>query len=307
MLSPEKKKSNREEALAQRAGTLKLKPEAFKGNSLLRKRLLSFYDALPLKLTSFQKEMILGLLLGDASAEVNAEFNKQRDRLNVRIKMQQSLKPSHKAFLEHTKEFLKEYTGNDGPLQTVVDRAMVEFQTLSCPQFQEVTQLFSAKKLVANTSFKKCIMKEIKPFITPVSVAYWFCGDGGKADYTTNKGKGIFLHTLCFNKEGIDILCEALFENLGLAAKAKSDKKAEQYIIEFPGHCYERFTQIVGPYIIEPMFERYPPPREATSRFGEGNVDFVKRYFSSAFREYENIIEQYPNKELVIECKRDLF
>jgi len=37
---------------------------------------------------------------------------------------------------------------------------------------------------------KKGITPEIINYLNPITLAAWFCGDGGKADYTANEGKG---------------------------------------------------------------------------------------------------------------------
>jgi LAGLIDADG DNA endonuclease family len=46
----------------------------------------------------------------------------------------------------------------------------------------------------------KTIVKDglIRDHLTPRGLAYWFCDDGGKLDYSSNKGKGIVFNTHSF-------------------------------------------------------------------------------------------------------------
>ena len=53
----------------------------------------------------------------------------------------------------------------------------------------------------------------MKPYITPVTVAYWFAGDGGKTDFTKSKSKGISFHSQGFTLEDNQLLAKLRNEN----------------------------------------------------------------------------------------------
>lgn len=154
---------------------------------------------------------------------------------------------------------------------------------MKCPYFFELLQYFHSKDSINSRNLgAKGIMPSIKPWINPVTVANWFCGDGGKADFTQNQGKGIPFNTQGFKKEECQILCDALSENLGIEALVKKDSSSpEQYRIDTAGASYDRFIEIVGPYI-DPCFQsKLPTPRVAKSRWGYMTSELFEACVSS--------------------------
>jgi hypothetical protein len=97
-----------------------------------------------------------------------------------------------------------------------------------------------------------------------------------------NKGKGITFHCQGFKQEESQILCDALYENLGIEASVKLDNRNPvQYRIDTAGSSYDRFIEIVGPYI-DPCFkEKLPSPRVSQSRFGYMTQELFDAYVSS--------------------------
>lgn len=49
-----------------------------------------------------------------------------------------------------------------------------------------------------------------------MGLAYWFMDDGGKLDYTENKGKGIVLNTQGFKENEVEKACQELKEKFNL-------------------------------------------------------------------------------------------
>jgi hypothetical protein len=46
-----------------------------------------------------------------------------------------------------------------------------------------------------------------------------FCGDGSRADYTPNEGKGISLHTQGFTSEENNLIANAIYDLVNLEAE----------------------------------------------------------------------------------------
>lgn len=242
-----------------------------------------------LKLTKFQREAVVGLLLSDASMELSVGTEKR-----MRLKIQQS--EIHKKFLEHIKyELLPEYGGSEFLNSVSKERKnMFEFDTLMCTQFNEIAELFYGNSFLNDQSKKlprKSIYPEIKPYITPVSIAYWFMGDGGKL---SPEGKAISLHSQGFTKDENEFLVSCIrdlnFEGgLKLDAKIhfdyniKKDGKVikEFYRIDISGPSFKCFIDNVSPYIIESMCEKkkLPDPRKEGSRFSLEKPDVRSSYF----------------------------
>lgn len=226
--------------------------------------------------SDYQISLCIGLLLSDTSFDVN--FNNKA----ARLKTQQ--KTGHNEWLVNVKKCLLEFTASDkGIGQTAESRNMIELDTLKCPYFFNLLQYFPSKDSINSRNIgAKGIKPSIKPWINPVTVANWFCGDGGKADFTRNQGKGITFNTQGFKKEECQILCDALYENLGIEALVKKDSSSPKlYRIDTAGASYDRFIEIVGPYI-DPCFKsKLPTPRLARSRWGYMTSELFEACVSS--------------------------
>jgi hypothetical protein len=231
------------------------------------------------KLLPFQAEAAVGLVLSDATIDVASS--------GLRIKIQQSAK--HSELIKHLKfDLFKEYSGNDDAIKPS-GRDMYNFTSLSCDQFTDVSHAFCKTDSISDSltaglktkRFPKAInFKKIKPYLTPVALAYWFCGDGGT---TEPKGKRISLATNGFAKEDVEFLAQTLCE-FGLIAEARSDKPAKaQYRIDILGKSFENFIIKVGPFIHPSMVYKLPIGRVEHSRFGFMTETVKQTYVSVHF------------------------
>ena len=116
------------------------------------------------KLSLVQKEILFGVILGDAHLET------QDNRITYRVKFQQSLK--HSPYIDHLYEIFKDYvvtppehciiTDKDGNASTTVT-----FVTVSSSMFT-----FFGKQFYKNN--KKVVPKLIHRWLTPRALAYWY-------------------------------------------------------------------------------------------------------------------------------------
>jgi hypothetical protein len=247
----------REQILEIRENYLKLDCNAFKGNTSSRKNYVQQIEQLRLELSSFQKSMLIGLILSDASLDVDSNNA-------TRITIQQSL--PHIELLTFVKKVLLEYSGNSEPINQVPSKNrpnMREYQTLRMPKtFQSLVDLFHSE------TKSKVIKPEIEKEINAVVLAFWFMGDGGKRTYN-NPDKGLSLHTQCFSKDECEILAQAILKNLNIKANVVLDSKEKsQYRIDISGTSYETFIEQVGPYILKCFNDRIPKGRSENSRYG---------------------------------------
>ena len=282
----------RQEVLEKRSSYLSVNPEAFKGNTNERNEYIKFLSDNNYTLSDYQISLCLGLLLSDSSFDVN--FNNKATRL----KTQQ--KTGHKEWLVSCKKCLLEFTASDKGLgQTAQSRDMIELDTLKCPYFFELLQYFHSKDAINSKNLGvKGIMPSIKPWINPVTVANWFCGDGGKADFTQNQGKGITFNTQGFTEDECQILCDALRENLGIEATVKKDRPSTKYRIDTAGSSYDRFIEVVGPYI-DPCFKsKLPTPRIRPSRWGYMTSELFEAYVSSKLI-IPDVVENWKADDIV--------
>lgn len=278
--------SNRQEILGVRKEFLLADPEAFKGNKKGRTLYLKKLEELKPNLTPFQKEYLIGLILSDATVEFN------HVEKTARVKMQQS--KEHIGWLENVKRIFLEYMANDKPLSPPSkNRAnMLEIQTLKCKVFYNFLQPI----FYQNQERKSILHNQIAHYIGPVCVAAWYCGDGSKADYTANQGKGVTFHSQGFTQAENETLAEILKSNLGFKCHAKQDGlQYGQWRLDVSGESYEFFITKVGPYIDETFYYRVPSGRLDGSRFGDMTVTKRDNILGSAIKSIgiDELVESY--------------
>lgn len=249
---------NRKDALAARNMYLSEDIDAFNGNKTARKNYVN--DLKSIKLNDFQQDLVLGMILSDASVHFNPS------KTACRIKMQQS--HQHYDWLEFASISLLEYMGGRAlhPVDNKYNkRVMFELDSLTCNAFDDIVNL-----TYNNYSQPKIIKPEIKPYISEVTVANWFNGDGGKRSH--DRDKGITLNCQSFTEEECEILANAVRQNLGLYAYTKEDthksEKEQKYVVIISGTSYDSFIEKVGPYIHPCFKDKLPSGRSEKSHYG---------------------------------------
>ncbi len=198
-----------------------------------------------LHLTREQREILTGILLGDAHLETQ---NRGR---TYRLKIEQSLE--HREYVEHLYQVFREWVLTPPKIRSVVTNGVLtqnyRFSTLSHGAFR-----FYAHQFYSNG--RKCVPKIIKRLLTYRSIAYWFMDDGS---IKSKESKGIILNTQAYTKKEVKTLVNILLNKFGLMANLRRQK--EGYQIYISGESYERFCEIVRPYIIKDMEYKLPPAR----------------------------------------------
>lgn len=211
---------------------------------MVRSRAIEEYKQ-RLNLTSQQKETLVGLLLGDGCLET---ANGGR---TYRLKIEQS--QSHQAYVQHLYELFKEWVLTPPRHRQVVSRGHMSenwlFQTVSHGAFRFYAQQFYA-------GGKKSVPKLIDHWLTPRGLAYWFMDDGS---IKSKESKAIILNTQGFYRTDIERLTGVLQTLFGLSAQLRNQKEGCQIYIS--GGSYERFVELVEPYVIDEMRYKIPPTR----------------------------------------------
>lgn len=163
--------------------------------------------------------VVIGVLLGDASIQKNTNKNQKKWRL----KFSQQVK--HKSYIEHLHSFFKDKDYVKAKPFYDDKRKMVSFQTLFDPRFNKFAKMFideHGKKQVP-----KCFFT-VK--ISPVTLAYWFMhyqcfalmDDGGSNSY--NPRKGIVFNTQSFTRAEVDMLSNSLNKHYNINSWVKVNK-----------------------------------------------------------------------------------
>lgn len=207
------------------------------------------------KLSDRQKQIAVGVMLGDASLQT------QNDGKEFRLKFQGSIK--HKKYGERLYRELDNFC-----LSPIKERSRVnsnenivenwEFQTLSHEEFKPIANIFYPNGI--KNSRKKITPDLVENHVTPTALAYWFMDDGSKMDHTPNSGKGIHLHTQGFEEQEVQFLCDGLTKRYGLICwKVKNKGK---YVVSISGNSYEQFVKLIEPDLDDSMKYKVPSARK---------------------------------------------
>lgn len=214
-----------------------------------------------IKLTTFEKEVVIGNVLGDASLQT------QNNGKTYRLKFQYSSKNKDYALFVF-KRYKRWCISNpvESPPQInsttgeIKRHGSITFQTISHSEFKTIADLFKMQ-----TGKKGITPNLVRNHLSDMGLAFWFMDDGGKMDYGSNEGKGITLNTQCFTKDEVDLLCDELSEKFNFNCWPKKNKNG--YVISISGKSYENFVGRVMPYLEESMKTKIPSPRKTIKYF----------------------------------------
>ena len=201
------------------------------------------------KLTLLQKEVLFGVILGDAHLET------QNNRITYRVKFEQSIK--HKPYIEHLYDIFKNYVKTPPQLKLVkykknqIKTFNIRFATISSSTFTFFGKQFYKDK-------KKVIPKLIHRWLTPRALAYWYMDDGSMK---STQSKGVLLNTQAFSHAEVQLLCNVLTEKFNLYCWPRKQKK-NTYQIYISGKTYETLRNCIYPFIIPDMQYKFPLPRK---------------------------------------------
>nr|YP_007475429.1 hypothetical protein H888_mgp16 [Microbotryum cf. violaceum BFL-2013]AGE14643.1 hypothetical protein [Microbotryum cf. violaceum BFL-2013] len=195
-----------------------------------------YKELLPIELSSFQKAMLVGLMLGDVSLKWNKSL--------TGASLQFEWGDKHVAYAFYVWHLLYPYC-LEVPRRQVRTNANGNevvtwcFQTVTHPAFLFLHDVFIVEG-------KKCVLPVLYDLITPISLAFWFMDDGGRQDY---RSYGLQFHTQGFTTSEVDWparLCRAgklLQDKFDLKCWRKSNKGRP--IIAVSGHSYNTFFGLI--------------------------------------------------------------
>ena len=182
---------------------------------MVRSRTIEEYK-IHLDLTSQQREILVGILLGDGCLET------RNGGRTYRLKVEQS--HAHQAYVHHLYELFKEWVLTPPRRREVVSRGHESenwvFQTVSHGAFRFYAQQFYADG-------KKCVPKLIDHWLTPRGLAYWFMDDGS---IKSKASKGLIFNTQGFYRQEVERLCRVLQTLFGLERNRATKKTAARSI-----------------------------------------------------------------------------
>ncbi len=197
-------------------------------------REIEFYKK-GLKLSKRQREIIVGLLLGDGHLET--ANNGRTFRLKVDHCLEQS------AYTWWLYRQFQEWIRSKPKIKYKKENSdMIGFTTYSHSAFRFYAQQFYCGK-------QKRVPPLIKKLITPQSLAVWFMDDGS---LKSNRHASVVIHSMAFCKSDLEHLQKALYEKFNIETTLHSQKK-KHWRIYIPSRSVMQFRDVVGPYILPDM------------------------------------------------------
>ena len=197
--------------------------------------------------------MIIGSLLGDARLECRSKSI--RAKHTARLRIHQSNKQKEYVFWKH--ENLKNLV-SCGPRFTKVwhdekrnkNHFSWYFHTRSDEILGSIHKLFYRDKI-------KIVPKKLLELLEPMGLAVWYMDDG------SNNGNSITLNTHNFSVSEQEMLQGLLFNKFKIKTTLVKDRS--KYKIAINSHEYNKFINIVRPFVIPSMNYKISSPRNDLS------------------------------------------
>jgi hypothetical protein len=209
----------------------------------VRSRVIETYKT-TLRLSDVQREMLVGILLGDACLET------QNAGRTFRLKIEQGA--AHADYVQHLYQVLREWVLSPPRSKRGQTRGVttinLAFQTVSHGELAEFGELFYRDR-------RKIVPDSIGRLLTARGLAYWYMDDGS---IKSSESKGVLFNTHAYQPDEINRLIVVLGE-FGLDAIPRRQTDGTQIYVS--GRSFERFVELVDPYVIEAMRYKVPQPR----------------------------------------------
>lgn len=190
-----------------------------------------------LKLNETQREIVIGLMLGDGHLET------QNNGRTYRLKVEQSMKKKDYVFwlYEHFKNFVLTKPQTKEKTRNGTGTKNIWFSTVSHGTFR-----FYAQQFYKNG--KKIVPPMVDKLLTPLGIAVWFMDDGS---IKSKCHKAKIINTQCFTKDEIMLLIKALENKFRMRTRIRKQK--DGYQIYILSESMENFKQLVSKHILESM------------------------------------------------------
>lgn len=196
-----------------------------------------------LKLSSKEKQIIFGSLLGDLYGQT---INKGK---TYRLRVQQTF-DKHKNYALHLFEVFQKWCKDTPRKVERFDQKTTDlrFQTRGHTEFVEFGEMFY------KTGEKRLPLYDvIYQRLTPIALAYWFMDDGG---IDGANPRGCVFYTYKFSFEEVERLVDIFFLKYQLQAKSRMHK--DKKIIVISAKSCETFNALVFDFIIPSMYYKVP-------------------------------------------------
>ena len=199
------------------------------------------------------REVLVGCLLGDAFMETTT--NGQTWRLGIEHGKKQE------SYVYRKHEILSLLCNAIEPPRSKEDN--VAFWTPRLEALKKYGDAFYKPRADKKGYFIKVVPEQIKEWLTPRGLAFWYMDDGSKK---SKNHKLVYLNTQGFSLEENKFLCEVLEELFSLRVDIKviNDKRTTKttYQIAIHGDSLEILRKLIEPYMY-PEIKSLPLPKKS--------------------------------------------
>lgn len=199
-----------------------------------------------IKLSKTQCEVLVGILLGDASLQTESNGR------TYRLRLVQS--EEHKDYLFHLYDIFKNLTTSPPTRYSFVDsrNAGKVYSRWSFSTTQQACFRFYGQQFYEDK--KKKVPNLIHKWLTPRSLAYWYMDDG--AQKWKKKSLAVRLCTDNFSHNDVELLARTLSEKFSL--KTSLQKKSLNWRIYISSSSYEILKELIFSYFLSSMVYKFP-------------------------------------------------
>lgn len=209
----------------------------------MRSKIIEEYKK-TLILTSRQREILIGLMLGDGHLEQSSSTPRAR----LKVEQRENAKEYVEWLYDNFQEWVhKEIRTRVKYLKTTAKSyRYYEFTTYAHEEYLSYRQLFypDGKKIVPDT---------IEQLLTPLGLAIWFMDDGS---IKSHECKGRIINTHSFTSEEVSMLCAVLEKKFSLQAWPRQQRDGIQIYIS--AKSADTFENLLSPYILPTMYYKMP-------------------------------------------------
>lgn len=202
-------------------------------------KLKDYLKAIP-PLSKIQKEILIGSLLGDGCLRKTSESG----NANAYFKYDQMASHSSLVYLVYL--VFQNRTGTPPSIRYKANLThSYFFRTYRFPVLTHYYNQFYQPDSFGN--FKKRVPIQIKKWLTPISLAFWYMEDG------SNESSGCYFHTQGFQLNDVEFLRQVLNEKFGLQTSLITEKKEGKnyYRIYIKAQSKPLLIELIQPYVIE--------------------------------------------------------
>lgn len=200
----------------------------------MRQKLLEDYKK-TLLLSSLQKEVLVGLLLGDGHIEVLPNKKSARLKVEYSSKNTDYVEYLYRTYKNLVRMKIKSRLRTDSFGKSV---KRIGFSTLSLSEILHFRDLFYHGK-------RKIVQENIGDLLTRVGLAVWFMDDGS---YKSRECKGKLICTHNFSLFEVKLLCGVLEEKYNLSAIPR--KQIDGIEIYISASSFGKLKELISPYLV---------------------------------------------------------